>query len=157
MSKNTPNITIETPIASQSKKKALSKQPADMKKLQQRTEGKVTGMINDDKLPITKDLDWKDVSALPIFQHHKFSPIEQLIEQYNEILELIKDEKEKEKPSVRTISELQSTLFKINQTLLPYRYSKVDLVKVDSPVTPKVTVELTGLTVNAEEVTQVEM
>ena len=151
---NDAKIVIDVP-KSKTKKQALSKQPAEMKKLQTQVDGKVTEMINKDELPVSKDIDWEDVSGIPIFNYHKFSPIERLIEQYHEVLETIQDEKDKENPSNRILTDLQNTLLKINQTLLPYRYSKVDLVKVESPHIPVVTVELTGLTVKKEEVIEI--
>ena len=143
-------IVIESPKGRLEKQKAITKQPAEMKQLRQISGGQITEMIDKDQLPISKDVDWDSVSALPIFKGHRFSPVEKLIKQYQQLEALYDAELETESPSARVLADIQATLIKINQSLLPYRYSKVDLVKIENPNTPSITLKLQHVTIEDE-------
>ena len=143
-------IVIESPKGRLEKQKAITKQPEEMKQLRAISGGQITEMIDKNELPISKDIDWDSVSALPIFKSHKFSPVEELINQYRQLKALYDAELETESPSTRVLADIQATLIKINQSLLPYRYSKVDLVKIENPNAPSITLKLQHLTIEDE-------
>ena len=139
-----------------SKQKELQKKFSSQKKtdaqLKAVTGETITDLIEKEEFPLSKDVNWEDVSALPIFNEYDFSPIKQLIKQYHNCQELLNQEMDKESPSTRVLLDINTMMFRINQSLTPYRYSKVELVTIENPNAPTIKIEVENLRVEKNEV-----
>ena len=133
-------------------KKKLASQTNEVKQTLKSVEGDtITDLVEKEEFPLAKEVNWEDVSALPVFNEYNFSPIESLIKQYANCQELLEEELNKESPNNRFIVDINSLMLRISTSLSPYRYSKVELVTIENPNAPLIKIELENLHINETE------
>ena len=83
---------------------------------------------------IPQNLQWDEVSALGHFDHLNLDPLKELKDQLDEINGLLKAEyvKDERTRSDRHIKDLHTIKNRLLTTLLPYRYSRVNMITLDT-------------------------
>ena len=83
---------------------------------------------------IPQNIQWDEVSALATFDHLDLDPLKELKDQLDEINGLLKAEyaKDDRTRSDRHIKDLHTIKNRLLTTILPFRYSRVNMISVDS-------------------------
>ena len=124
------HVTISKQIISKEQNEKLNK----MAKALRSDKMEVDNIFPAGDYRIPHNVQWDEVSALATFDHLDLDPLKELKDQLDEINGLLKSEYEKDHRarSDRYIKDLHTIKNRLLTTLLPYRYSRVQLAAIES-------------------------
>ena len=127
-----------THILPEESKKKLTRMAKQLKK----EKSEIDSLFSSSDYSIPAQAEWDDVSALRKFEELKFDPLENLYEMNQQLIGMIKKETEKDKPSMRILSDLMILRTRLLSQLMPYRYSRVNIVQLESKDNPEIQIIL---------------